>query len=500
MSPSAAAQEKVAKQTDRMGTASIPRLLFQFGLPSVTGVFVNALYNIVDSIFVGRGVGEIGIAATTASFPPMIVMIAFGVLIGAGGNALMAIRLGQKEYKAAETILGNSFMLMVIASLMITALGLIFIEPILTISGATPEVLPYAKQYMGIIFWGMLFQTAAFSMNNFIRTTGSPKRAMLTIMSGAVVNTALDYIFIMKFGWGIKGAAWATIIAQLVSAILVLSYFRSKKAPIRLKISAMALRLDLVKEILYLGLPSFLMQIASTVVNIVLNTGLVAFGVATAVGGAGALAAMGVVTKSAQFFVMPVLGLVMAAQPIIGYNYGAHKFDRVKKTFWMGTAVVTAFLIVATAFVEIWPGAIVSLFGLKDPAVAKFARDAGRIYLFMLPVVGFQMMGSNYFQSTGQPLKSSILTLTRQVIFLIPLITFLPMIGEKFGLSAYLVLLMIPLAAPIADTLSALLSATFVLKDLAQLDDAHARLTRTPEIDEEDFLLEEPEFIPAVEL
>lgn len=500
MSPNKKSMAKVAKQTARMGTASIPRLLFEFGLPAVTGVFVNALYNVVDTIFVGRGVGEIGIAATTAAFPAVIVMIAFAVLIGSGGNALMAIRLGEKNHNAAEKILGNSFMLMTLISVVVTTLGLVFIEPILLISGATKEVLPYAKGYMSIIFWGMLFQCLAFSMNNFIRTTGKPKLAMITIISGAIINTLLDYIFIMKLGWGIRGAAWATIIAQLVSAILVMQYFLGKKAPIRLRFSGMRLRLGIVKSILFLGLPSFLMQIASTVVNVVLNTGLVAFGVATAVGGAGALAAMGVVTKTAQFFVMPVLGFVMAAQPLIGYNYGAHKYDRVKKTFWMGSAIVTTFLVLMWLFTQIWPGAIVTLFGINNPAVLEFAITAQRIYLFMLPVIGFQMMASNYFQSTGQPLKSAILTLTRQVIFLIPLIMFLPLLGQNLGKSPGFVLLLIPLAAPIADTFSTALSAFLVLRDMNNLDDKHARVTRSAEEAEAGILFEEPEFIPPLEI
>lgn len=468
-----AAQDKSVAKTERMGTEKIGKLLWEFGVPATVGILVNALYNIVDSIFIGRGVGELGIAAATAAFPPMLLMMAFGMLVGGGGNALMAIKLGEKDYKTAEKILGNSFGLMVVISIIVTALGLIFIKPILAASGATAAVMPYAVDYMSIIFWGMLVQCVGFGMNNFIRTTGSPQRAMVTMLTGAIINIVLDYVFIMQFGWGVKGAAYATIIGQAVNSIIVLQYFTGKKSPLHLHFAAIKPVWTLVKTILALGTASFVMQVAASVVNIVLNSTLSRYGSHTSIGASGALAAMGVVSKSAQFFVMPVMGVVMSAQPIIGYNYGAKQFDRVKKTFKTAAIAATVYLTVFWAVLEIFPGPIVSLFGLTKKDVVNFAHQALRIYLLMMPVIGYQMVGSNYFQATGQPAKSAVLSLSRQVIFLIPTILLAPVVARALGVDASGQLLAIAFAAPLSDFLATCFTTVFVVKELRKLDRKH---------------------------
>lgn len=477
MEEQSAAQDRSVAKTERMGTERIGKLLWEFGVPATVGILVNALYNIVDSIFIGRGVGELGIAAATAAFPPMLLMMAFGMLIGGGGNALMAIKLGEKDYKTAERILGNSFTLMIVISIFVTSMGLTFIKPILAASGATKAVMPYAIDYMSIIFWGMLVQCVGFGMNNFIRTTGSPRRAMVTMLVGAFTNIVLDYIFIMIFGWGVKGAAWATIIGQALNTIIVLQYFLGKKAPLHLHFGAMKPVWHIIRTVLALGTASFVMQVAASVVNIVLNSSLSGYGTHTAIGSSGALAAMGVVSKVAQFFIMPVMGIVMSAQPIIGYNYGAQQFDRVIKTFKTAVVAATVYLTVVWSIIEAFPGPIVSLFGLTQKAVVSFAHQAMRIYLAMVPLIGFQMVGSNYFQATGQPSKSAVLSLSRQVIFLIPAILVAPLVARATGASAHGQLLAIAFAAPLSDFLATCLTAVLVVRELGKLGRKHEAIT-----------------------
>lgn len=475
--------QEQAQKTERMGTESIFKLLLEFGIPATVGLLVNALYNIVDSIFIGQGVGEIGIAAATASYPAMILMMACGMLVGGGGNALMAIKLGEKRYDQAERILGNAFTLVMAVSALVTTLGLVFLEPILRASGATPEVMGSAKTYLSIIFIGMVVQSVGFGLNNFIRTTGNPRRAMSTMLIGAAVNIVLDYIFIMKFGWGVAGAAWATVIGQSVSAIVVVIYFRSKKTPIRLHLGGLKLDLSIARSILGLGFASFVMQTAASIVNVVLNSSLVGYGALAAVGASNALAAMGVVTKTAMFFLMPIMGFVMAAQPLIGYNYGAQKFDRVKQTFKTAAGTVTIFLTIFWAIIQIYPHFLTGLFGLTGDGVSEFAAGSLRIFLMLMPFIGFQMMGAHYFQSTGQPVKSAILSLSRQVLFLIPAILIVPWVMKALGYGPDAVLYGVVVATPISDSLSTILTAAFIFFELSHLDTAHARKLAPHDLD-----------------
>lgn len=464
-------QENV-RATDRMGTEKIGKLMLEFGVPAAIGLIVNALYSVVDSIFIGQGVGANGIAALTVAAPIMLVMMAVGVLIGGGGNALMAIRLGQQRHKEAEKILGNSFTLVVIAGVAMTVGGLTFLEPILRLAGATSDVMPFAKEFVGIILIGFLAQGIGFGLNNFIRTTGNPKRAMGTMIVGAVVNTILNYLFVIVLHWGLKGSAWATVIGQSVSAVFVLQYFLSAGSPIRLKLASMKPDWVIISTMLPLGFASFIMQAASSVVTVILNHALVTYGALDVVGSDGALAAMGVVTRIAQFFIIPVFAYVLAAQPIIGYNYGARQFDRVKKTFTMAAVWATGTLFVFYAIIMIFPGALVGLFGLKDPDLLGLAIYGLRAYLFMMPLIGFQMLGANYFQSTGQAGKAAALSLSRQVIFYIPALFILPKVvpilfGGTNALHGVL------FAAPVADLLSTVITGFLVLRELSHLDTKH---------------------------
>lgn len=466
---------KAANQTALMGTDSIPSLLWRFGLPAATAATINGLYNVVDSIFVGIGVGEKALAATTVAFPSVLLMVALGVLVGAGGNALMALKLGEKENETAEKVMGNSLTLMIIIAAAVSILGLIFLDPLLRLSGATDEIFSMSKTYTGILLGGMITQSLGFSMNNFIRTTGAPIRAMVTIAVGALINATLDYVFIFLLGWGIAGAAWATIIAQGVSSIMVLQYFLGKKSPVYLGWKTMKLEWPIVVEILKLGTSSFIMQSAGLLLSIVVNLSLKYYGFQSPLGSAGALAAMGVVTRIAQFILFPIIGFVMAVQPIIGYNYGAKSFDRVKKTFWVSSGIVTGILVLMWIGIELTPGIIVGFFGIEEESIRNFTAMALRIDLFAAPVIGFQMIASNYFQATGQPFRSSMLTLSRQVLFLLPLTVAGPYVFKLLGFSPTTVLLGIPLAMPISDTLAFILAAFMMKKELKVLDEKHAQ-------------------------
>ena len=487
-----------------MGRGSITRLLFEFGIPATIGLVVNALYNIVDSIFIGRGVGELGLAATAVALPSMNIMMAVGMLVGAGANALLAIRLGESRYEEGERILGHALSLLLIASAAVTVVGLVFLEPILRLSGATPEVMPYAKSYLSVILLGLVFQGIGFGMNHSIRTTGHPQRAMFTMLVGAVVNIFLDYLFIMQFGWGVAGAAWATIISMAISAALVLQYFTSTSCAVRLRLSMMKIQPALAKSILALGLASFAMQAATSLVTIVLNNGATMYGAATAIGASNALAIVSVISRIGMFFIMPVMGFLMAAQPIIGFNYGARNFDRVKATFRTAVLISTAMLTVFWAVIQFGADGLVGFFGITSPGVADFAALALRVDLVLMPLIGFQMLGSAYFQSTGQPFKSGVLSLSRQVLFLIPALVIVPLAIRSFGGDEMQVLLGLMIAYPLSDFLASTLTAIYIRSEMAHLDDAHARTLTPHDLDADGQITirdyEEVAFIPPSEI
>lgn len=486
-----------------MGEGSIPRLLFEFGIPAIIGILVNAIYNLVDSVFIGHGVGELGLAGTTAAFPAMIVMMAFGMLVGGGGNALIALKLGERNYGAAERILGNMVTMLLVVSVIVGLPGLIFIEPIMRLSGATADAMPYAVDYMSIIFYGLIFQGIGFGLNHTIRTAGRPNLAMGTMLIGAATNVVLDYVFIMQFDWGVRGAAIATIASQALSAAIVLRYFLSKQTPIRLRLANLRPHAEYIRTSLSLGMASFFPQIAASAVNVALNTSAVYWSVGTALGTSGALASVGVIGKAGQLFVMPVMGLVMAAQPLLGYNYGARNFDRVRKALWTATLVVTAMQVVFWAIIQLFSHQLVGLFGLTDPAVAEFAALGLRVDLILLPVIGFQILSATYFQATGQPGRSLFLTLSRQVIFLLPGFYLIPRVVAWFGGSPDASLIGIVWAFPAADIIATTLSAILIARELKHLDLAHAREVPVHDLDADGTITvrdyEEVVYVPAPE-
>ncbi|MGE5549946.1 MAG: MATE family efflux transporter [Bacteroidota bacterium] len=449
----------------RLGEEGIPRLLLRFSLPAIVGTLVNALYNVVDRIFIGNGVGSLALAGATIGFPIMIVTMAFGMLIGIGANALISIRLGQDRKDEAEHIMGNAAVLLLGISLFLSALGVVFLEPLLKLFGASPDVLPYARDYLRIILWGAVFQTIGFGMNNFIRAEGNPFIAMLTMLIGAVLNTILDPLFIIGFGWGVKGAAWATILSQAAAAAWVLYHFFSGRSSLRLRPNNLRLNPAIVRGILAIGSAPFLMQLAASVLHALLNRSLVRYG------GDVAISAMGVVMSILMVILLPVIGISQGAQPIIGFNYGARKYDRVKRTLKLAISAATAVVSLGYIAVMLMPEALVAAFNPGDPKLIAMGARALRTFMLVLPVVGFQIIGANYFQAVSKPKQAMILNLSRQVLILIPALLILP---RFLGLQGVLI------AGPIADLSSALITGLWLWFELKRLGRDHAQTLEQP--------------------
>ena len=478
----AEADEPDTQKVSRMGTGSIPGLVAEFAVPSVVGMLVNGAYNLIDSIFLGQALGEVGLATATVAQPIMTVFMALAMLVGNGGNALAALRMGEGRPDEAERSLGNTVSLAIIMAVFVAIFAHIpaCINGLLTLSGATAEDWDYAQTFIQIISLGFIFQIIGMGVNNFIRTAGAPNRALLTMVVGAVVCTILNYLFVMVLGWGVRGSALATLCGQAVSCVSVLWYFLfTKGVPMKLRGRYLKLQAATVKKILSLGLASFIVQAGAAVVSFVLNNLLNTYGAQSEIGAEGALASIGVVQRIASFSFMPLIGVASSIQPLLGYNYGAHLYDRVRKTFWCGVAVATGIAVIVWALVHIFPEQIVGFFGIDDASLLEFTVFALKIQLLMLPFVGFQIVGSNYFQATGQPGKSVFLSLTRQILFLIPMLLILPHVLPVL-FPQYTSLDALYFAAPVADFLAIFTTAIFIgleMKRLGKLERGEIKAT-----------------------
>lgn len=345
-------------ESKEMEVGKISSLLLKFSLPAIIGMLVNAMYNIVDSAFVGRGVGDLALAGITVSLPIMTTFMACVMLIGMGATSLISIRLGEKKGKEAEEIIGNALVLFVIIGLILTILGLIFLEPILALFGASPDVMPYSIDYMRVILLGSVFMAIGLGMNNFIRAEGNPKIAMNTMLIGAITNIILDYIFIFIFNWGIKGAAFATIISYTVTSTWVLYHFLAGNSKLKIRRENLRLKKVIVKEILLVGFPTFAMQITGSIQHLILNRSLAHHG------GDIALATVGIIMSISTLLVMPAMGISQGAQPIIGYNYGAKKFGRVKDTLKLSILSATSIVTLGFLVSKILPNQLISLYNI----------------------------------------------------------------------------------------------------------------------------------------
>ena len=453
----------------RMGTASIPRLITEFAIPSVVGMLINGSYAIIDSVFLGHAVGEIGLSAMTVANPIMIVFMAIAMLIGNGGNALAALRLGEGKRDDAERALGNVVSLSLVAAVIVLVIGWnpALVSWVLDLASATPEVRPYAQTFIQILCAGFILQCIGLGVNNFIRTCGAPNRALGTMVIGLVGSVAFNALFVLALGWGVMGSALATVLGWACSCLAVLQYFCLRSdVPMRLRLPAMRFSMD--RTILAFGLPSFCVQAGMAIVNFVINFQLVKYGALTPIGADDALAAIGVVQRIGQFSVMPLIGIAIALQPLLGFNYGAHNVNRVRKTLWYGIGAASSISVLMFIIVEVFAVPIAHAFGISHDGLVDFTAFAIRVQFLMLPFVGFQIVSSNYFQATGQPAKSVFLTLTRQILFLVPLLYLMPVVLPQLfpqftGLDA------LYFAAPVADFLSIFTTAIFVAWEMVRL-------------------------------
>jgi putative MATE family efflux protein len=442
----------------QLGQASIPRLLLRFSLPAIVGMMAQASYNLIDRIFVGHALGSKGIAGTTVAFPFMLVVLAFGMMIGIGGTALISIRLGEGKKAEAERVLGNTAVLLIAASILITTVGLLWLTPILVIFGASDTVLPYAQDYLRIIVLGTVFQMVAFGLNAAIRGEGNPRIAMLSMLISVLLNVILAPLFIFGFSWGMQGAALATVISQAVAAVWVVGYFLGGTSVLKCHVENLRLNGAVCRQIIIFGSPPFAMQLAASVLQSVLNHQLGVYG------GDLAISVMGVLYAMFMMVAMPIFGLNQGAQPIIGYNYGAERFDRVKKTLELAILAGTGIALIGFGMMMLFPAQVIWLFNDKDPALLALGTHAIRISTIMMPVVGFQIVSASYFQAIGKPKTAMMLMLSRQVLLLIPAALILPLFFSLDGVWA---------ALPASDFGASLLTSICLLVELRELRANH---------------------------
>lgn len=447
------------KEHNPLGYAPIGKLLMQFALPSVVAMVINAIYNIVDQIFIGQGVGYLGNAATTIAFPIVTIILAVSTLLGAGGSAFAAIKLGERNEGQAEDTLGCASVTGLLAGILIAVLGLVFLNPLIKLFGASENTIEYARQYTSIILIAAPFNVLGVILSNFARTDGNPLLSMYSMLIGALLNVALDPLFIFIFRLGVAGAAYATAISQMVSAAVLIYYFFFKST-MRLHRRNLRISGSIFKSIAVLGISSCALQLASTALNIILNNVLVYYGDRDPVGGDIALSAMGIVLKISMIVISVCVGIGIGSQPILGFNRGAKQIDRVRKTYICALVIATSVTIIGWALCETIPDTILLLFGKENPVFTEFAVRSMRIYLGGIFAAGMQIATTSYYQATGQPLKANIMSLLRQILLLIPLLLILP---KFMGLNGVLY------AGLFADLATGCIVAFFVVSELRKL-------------------------------
>lgn len=443
------------KNIHELSEANVSRLMLKYFIPAFIGVFVNALYNIVDRVFIGQGVGADALSGISVIFPIMLIMMAFGMLIGIGTGVIVSINLGKKDIQKAEETLGTGFLLMLVVSAIVMAVIFLLKVPILNSFGSTQNTFDYANDYLNIIIGGMPFMIVGFSLNNVIRSEGNARIAMISMILSSVTNVVLDAIFIFGLNMGVKGAAYATIISMFVLMIWVVGHFKSKRSVIKLKWKHVHINWQILMEIVSIGMAPFSMQIANSLVQGLINKKLIQFGGDLAVG------AMGIINSVITLFVMAIVAINMASQPIIGFNYGAKSVERVRGALKISLIAATLISVGAFAIVQLIPGVIVKLFNNDSQILYNIAVNGLRIVTLALPIVGFQVVASNFFQSVGKAKLAIFATLFRQVIALLPLLFLLPRFWSING---------IWIAFPISDTISSIAVALILIKEWKKLE------------------------------
>lgn len=437
-------------------TKPVGQLLFKYALPSIIAMIASSLYNIIDRMFIGQCEGPLAISGLSVTFPFMNLSAAFGAAVGVGASSFLSMKLGQHDYSTAKVILGNTTTLNILIGVVFGAVSLLFLDPILMFFGASEETVPYAHEYMVWILLGNVFTHLYFGMNALLRASSKPKMAMMATLFTVILNAFLDYLFIYVIGMGIKGAAIATVISQFLAMCWQFWQFSNKSEVVHLERSCMRIRADIVKNIISIGISPFSLNVCTCIVVIFINNGLSHYGGYLEVG------AYGIGNTVGMIFAMFCMGINQGMQPIVGYNYGARKMDRVKKALYMSMAVATVITATATLVAFVCPTPACRIF-TKDPELLERSVAALQINLSMFFVVGFQMVVVNFFQSIGKAKLSIFLSLSRQLLLLLPMLVILPLF---LGLNG------VWLSLPTSDALSAIIALivfmTYKNKQLSQ--------------------------------
>lgn len=460
---------ETAVQDNPLATQRIGKLIAKFAIPAIISMLVSSLYNIVDQIFIGQGVGMLGNAATNIAFPISIICTATALLLGIGSASNYNLESGAGNSKRASQIVGTGLAMLIISGISIGIIVLVFLDLLLHLFGVTPDVLPFAQDYTGITAFGIPFLILTTGGNHLIRADRSPTYSMACMLTGAIINTILDPLFIFGFHWGIKGAAWATVIGQVISGILVILYFlRFRK--LELTADMLKPKGTMLKAIASLGLAACINQIAMAIVQITMNNTLRHYGASSIYGTDIPLACVGVISKVNMVFMAICIGISQGCQPIWGFNYGAGRFSRVRKTFVMAFKISLLVGIVFFLCFQFFPRQLVSVFGTGSEEYFHFAERYFRIFMLMTFINGIQPMSSGFFTSIGEARLGIVVSLTRQVIFLLPLILIFPLFMGIDG---------VMYAGPIADGAAAFVAIGFALRELKrmkQLEGQHARM------------------------
>lgn len=449
-----------------LGTKPVGKLLMQYAIPAIIAMTASSLYNMVDSIFIGQGVGPLAISGLAITFPLMNLSAAFGAAVGVGASTFISVKLGQKDYDTAKHILGNTMTLNLIMGLGVGLVCLLFLDPILRFFGASDQTIPYARDYMVIILLGNVITHMYFGLNSVLRAAGKPKHAMSATIFTVILNTLLDPLFIYTFGLGIKGAAYATVLAQSLALIWQLYIFSRPKELLHFKRGTFRPNSTIIRNIIAIGLSPFSMNVCACIVVILINNSMVHYGSDLAVG------AYGIANKVAFIFVMINMGVNQGMQPIAGYNYGAMRYDRlmkvVKYSIIAATAIMTTGFIIAMTI----PGPCARLF-TTDPTLIDLSAKGIRYIMVAFPVVGYQMVVSNFFQSIGKAKISIVLSLSRQLLILLPLLLILP---TMFGING------VWFSMPVSDTLSAIMATWIMIVHMRKFKKQHNEITNEQKV------------------
>ncbi len=432
----------------------IGRLMMKLAVPATVSMLVNALYNLVDTIFIGRGIGYLAIGGLTIVFPVQTLIMAASLMIGVGASSVISRSLGAKDFERAQRVAGNSFVAISALGVFVCVLGLIFINPLLRIFGATAELFPYAKEYLQVILVGSIYFPFVISSNNIIRAEGKARVAMVSMLIGAVGNVILDYIFIFPFQMGVFGAALATILSQLASAIFVFLYFKRGHSTLQVQLRHLKPEREILREITTVGFASFARNSAGSLIIIIVNNLLGVYG------GNMAISIYGIIQRFTKVLFLPLFGIVQGMQPIVGYNYGAKNLSRVKRTVRLSIISSMLFAVTSSGLAQLFPDQLIRLFS-TEAVLIKEGVYALRLVILMVPIVAVQIVGAAFFQAIGKVIPAIILTLSREILLFIPFVLILPRFFGLFG---------IWVSFPVADFFAALITTMLLIREMRMME------------------------------